>query len=44
MYLRGQLDLDSLIAERISLNDINEGMDVLKTGEQARSVITWALA
>ena len=33
MYLREQLDLDGLIAERISLSIINEGMDVLKTGE-----------
>ena len=39
MYLRGQLDLDSLIAERIALSQINEAMDVLRTGAQARSVI-----
>lgn len=39
MYLRGQLDLDSLIAERITLEDINDGMDILRTGTQARSVI-----
>lgn len=41
MYMRGQLDLDSLIAERISLADINAGIEVLKTGTQARSVITF---
>lgn len=41
MYMRGQLDLDSLIAERITLHDVNEGMDVLRTGRQARSVITF---
>jgi S-(hydroxymethyl)glutathione dehydrogenase/alcohol dehydrogenase len=39
MYKRGQLDLDSLIAERISLGDINKGMEVLTTGQQARSII-----
>jgi S-(hydroxymethyl)glutathione dehydrogenase/alcohol dehydrogenase len=41
MYLRGQLDLDSLIAERIPLLAVNEGMDMLRTGRQARSVITF---
>lgn len=41
MYMRGQLDLDSLIAERITLHDINDGMDVLRTGRQARSIITF---
>jgi Zn-dependent alcohol dehydrogenase len=31
--------LDDLISNRIALSDINEGMEALKTGEIARSVI-----
>lgn len=41
MYMAGQLDLDALIAERIALEDINDGMALLKTGKQARSVIVF---
>lgn len=40
-YLRGQLDLDSIIAERISLHDINAGFTKMKRGDSARSVITF---
>ncbi len=38
-YLNGQLDLDTIIAERITLNDINTGFDKLRAGGDARSVI-----
>lgn len=38
-YLGGRLDLDTVIAERISLDQINEGFDKLKSGESTRSVI-----
>ena len=38
-YLQGRLHLDDLISWRIALEDINEGMDALNTGEIARSVI-----
>jgi S-(hydroxymethyl)glutathione dehydrogenase/alcohol dehydrogenase len=38
-YLQGRLHLDDLISRRIALEDINEGMDALNTGEIARSVI-----
>ncbi len=38
-YLRGLLDLDSIIAERIPLADINAGFDRLRSGTAARSVI-----
>jgi S-(hydroxymethyl)glutathione dehydrogenase/alcohol dehydrogenase len=40
-YLRGHLDLDAIIAERISLSDINAGFDKMKSGDSARSVITF---
>ncbi len=38
-YLSGKLHLDDLIANRIKLEDVNDGMEALKTGEVARSVI-----
>ena len=40
-YLRGLLDLDSIIAERIPLADINEGFETMKKGDSARSVIVF---
>ena len=39
LYLQGRLHLDDLISKRIRLEDINQGMDDLRTGEVARSVI-----
>jgi len=38
-YLAGRLDLDSLIAERIPLSEINGALEKLRTGEAARSVV-----
>ncbi|MEZ5559419.1 MAG: Zn-dependent alcohol dehydrogenase [Pseudomonadales bacterium] len=38
-YLQGRLHLDDLISRRIKLEDVNEGLEALKTGEVARSVI-----
>lgn len=40
-YLRGLLDLDSIIAERIPLSDINAGFEKMKRGDSARSVIVF---
>jgi S-(hydroxymethyl)glutathione dehydrogenase/alcohol dehydrogenase len=40
-YLRGLLDLDSIIAERIPLSRINEGFETMKRGDSARSVIVF---
>lgn len=40
-YLRGLLDLDSIIAERISLSQVNEGFEKMKRGDVARSVIVF---
>ena len=40
-YMRGLLDLDSIIAERIPLEQINQGFDKMKTGASARSVIVF---
>jgi S-(hydroxymethyl)glutathione dehydrogenase/alcohol dehydrogenase len=40
-YLAGRLDLDSLIAERIPLGEINGALQNLRTGEAARSVVVF---
>ncbi|MEO5938240.1 MAG: Zn-dependent alcohol dehydrogenase [Sphingomonas sp.] len=38
-YLRGLLDLDAIIAERLSLGQINHAFDELRKGDATRSVI-----
>ncbi len=38
-YMRGMLDLDTIIAERISLGEINDGFEKMRGGHSARSVI-----
>lgn len=40
-YLRGLLDLDTIIAERIPLDDINKGFDKMRDGHSARSVVVF---
>ena len=40
-YMDGRLPLDSMISKRIKLNEINEGFEALKSGNVARSVITF---
>jgi S-(hydroxymethyl)glutathione dehydrogenase/alcohol dehydrogenase len=40
-YIRGLLDLDSIIAERIALSGINDGFEKMKGGASARSVIVF---
>ena len=41
-YMRGQLDLDTIIAERLPLERINEAFDELRRGDATRSVVTFA--
>ena len=41
MYLDGRLNLDEMISNTISLDEINEGFDAMKTGNVARSVVTF---
>tara|TARA_R110000850_G_scaffold1826_9_gene9600 strand:+ start:762 stop:1847 length:1086 start_codon:yes stop_codon:yes gene_type:complete len=40
-YLRGLLDLDSIVAETIPLEQINDGFEKMKKGDAARSVIVF---
>ena len=41
MYLDGRLKLDELVSRRITLDEVNDGFDAMKTGEVARSVIVF---
>ena len=40
-YLRGLLDLDTIVAETIPLERVNEGFERMKSGEAARSVVVF---
>ena len=40
-YLRGLLDLDTIIAERIPLAGVNDGFEKMKQGHSGRSVIVF---
>ncbi len=40
-YMRGLLDLDTIIAERISLDDVNAGFEKMRSGSHARSVVVF---
>jgi S-(hydroxymethyl)glutathione dehydrogenase/alcohol dehydrogenase len=42
MYLDGLLDLDTMVAERIGLADVNDAMAKLRDGHSVRSVIEFA--
>ena len=39
LYRQGRLDLDSMVSERMRLEQINEAMDVMAAGEVTRTVI-----
>jgi S-(hydroxymethyl)glutathione dehydrogenase/alcohol dehydrogenase len=41
LYLQGRFNLDDLVSQTITLDEINEGYDDLRKGEVARSVITF---
>ena len=38
-YLNGKLHLDQMISKHIKLADVNDALDALKTGEEARHII-----
>lgn len=39
LYLKGQLNLDSMVTRKISLNDVEEAFHEMETGDVIRSVI-----
>ncbi len=41
-YLRGRLDLDSIIARRVPLTAINEAFDDLRSGDSVRTVVVFS--
>jgi NDMA-dependent alcohol dehydrogenase len=41
LYKKGQLKLDELVSRTITLEQVNEAFDAMKTGEVARSVIQY---
>src|SRR5436190_17684017 len=41
LYKKGELKLDELISREISLDEVNEAFEAMKTGEVARSVIVY---
>ncbi|PAX09283.1 Zn-dependent alcohol dehydrogenase [Sphingomonas lenta] len=41
MYLDGRLDLDTMVAERIALSDVNHALDNLRKGDTVRSMIVF---
>jgi S-(hydroxymethyl)glutathione dehydrogenase/alcohol dehydrogenase len=41
LYKKGDLKLDELISRTISLDQVNEAFDAMKTGEVARTVIQY---
>jgi S-(hydroxymethyl)glutathione dehydrogenase / alcohol dehydrogenase len=42
MYLDGLLDLDTMVAERIRLEDVNDALEKLRGGHSVRSVIEFS--
>ncbi len=40
-YLDGRINLDDMLSETITLDEINQGFDAMKAGETVRSVVTF---
>ena len=41
LYKKGELKLDELISREITLDEVNDAFEAMKTGEVARSVIVY---
>jgi Zn-dependent alcohol dehydrogenase len=41
LYKKGELKLDELISRTITLDEVNDAFESMKTGEVARSVIQY---
>jgi S-(hydroxymethyl)glutathione dehydrogenase / alcohol dehydrogenase len=39
LYLQGRLKLDALVSQRLSLDQVNEGFDLMRKGEVIRAVV-----
>ncbi len=40
-YMEGKIDIDSLITHTLTLENINQGFDLMKSGESIRSVVVY---
>ncbi|MEG2033001.1 MAG: S-(hydroxymethyl)glutathione dehydrogenase, partial [Janthinobacterium sp.] len=40
-YMEGKLNIDDLITHRLQLEEINQGFDLMKSGESIRSVVLY---
>ena len=40
-YMEGKIDIDSLITHTLTLDNINQGFDLMKSGESIRSVVVY---
>ncbi len=40
-YMDGKIEIDSLITHRLSLDEINDGFELMKRGESIRSVVVY---
>jgi S-(hydroxymethyl)glutathione dehydrogenase/alcohol dehydrogenase len=43
LYLNGRLNLDDMVSQRITLDEINAGFDAMKAGQTVRAVVTFGL-
>ena len=41
MYVDGRLDLDAMVTRTLTLDEVNEGYDLMKRGAVSRSVIAF---
>ncbi len=41
MYLRGELDLDSFVSHRLSLDEVNKGFELMHEQDGIRSVLVF---
>ncbi|ANH37098.1 S-(hydroxymethyl)mycothiol dehydrogenase [Nocardioides dokdonensis FR1436] len=41
LYLQDRLELDALVSQRVPLEQVNEGFDLMRRGEAARVVVTF---
>jgi S-(hydroxymethyl)glutathione dehydrogenase/alcohol dehydrogenase len=39
--MAGEIDLDRQITHRLSLDQVNEGFDLMRAGKSVRSVVTF---
>ena len=40
-YMDGKINIDDLITHKLKLEDINQGFDLMKSGESIRSVVMY---